>query len=140
MNATAGTARFVPAAGRRGLTRFYDATVALTMREETFRGRLASQALAGIGPGAHIVEVGTGTGTLAIAMAAAAPSARVSGIDPDPEALAIARSKDGAGAVSWHEGLAADLPFPDEGCDRVVMSLLLHHLDADAKRSALAEA
>ena len=140
MTAATGSERFVPAAGRRGLTRFYDATIALTMRESLFRGRLASQVLAGLPDGGRIVDVGAGTGTLAIDLAAAAPAARVIGIDPDPQILAIARGKAGAEAVEWRAGFADELPLADGSCDRVAMSLLLHHLDATAKAAALAEA
>jgi ubiquinone/menaquinone biosynthesis C-methylase UbiE len=140
VNDGASAERFVPAAGRRGLTRFYDATVALTMREGTFRRRLAAQVLEGLEPGAAIVDVGSGTGTLAIALAAAAPTASITGVDPDPEVRAIAQGKSGAGAVTWTQGSALELPLPDACADRVVMSLLLHHLDAGGKRVALAEA
>jgi ubiquinone/menaquinone biosynthesis C-methylase UbiE len=131
---------FVPAAGRHGFTRFYDATIALTMRESLFRRRLAGQVLDGLPSGGRIADIGAGTGTLAIALAAAAPAATVVGIDPDPEVQAIARAKEGAGGVEWQAGFADRLPLEDESCDRVVISLVLHHLDAAAKRSALAEA
>jgi ubiquinone/menaquinone biosynthesis C-methylase UbiE len=129
--------RFVPAAGRRAFTRLYDPAVALTMREATFRGRLRAQVLDGLAPGAPVVDVGCGTGTLAIALAAG--GAEVIGVDGDPEVLALARAKAGAEAVQWRKGTATALPLPGESADRVVMSLLLHHLDAGAKRTALAE-
>jgi SAM-dependent methyltransferase len=132
------TERFVPAAGRRALTRLYDPAVALTMREATFRGRLCAQVLDGLAPGAPVVDVGCGTGTLAIALAAG--GARVAGVDGDPEVLVLARAKPGADAVQWRHGLATALPLPGASADRVVMSLLLHHLDAGAKRAALSEA
>ena len=61
-------------------------------------------------------------------------------IDGDPEVLAIAQAKEGAAAVEWKRGLADELPLADGSCERVTMSLLLHHLDADGKRAALAEA
>ena len=54
--------------------------------------------------------------------------------------MALARAKDGAEAVEWKQGLANALPLADGSCDRATMSLLLHHLDADGKRAALAEA
>ena len=54
--------------------------------------------------------------------------------------LALARAKAGADAVQWRKGTATALPLPGSSADRVVMSLLLHHLGADAKRAALAEA
>lgn len=132
--------RYVPAAGLRGLTRFYDAIIALTMRERLFRTRLAEQVLAGLPSGGTVVDVGAGTGTLSIALAARAPSAAIVAVDGDPAALALARRKDGAGAVRWEEGPASSLPLADGACERLVMSLLLHHLDPAGKRAALAEA
>jgi ubiquinone/menaquinone biosynthesis C-methylase UbiE len=132
--------RYVTATGLRGLTRFYDAIVAATMREQLFRGRLARQVLADLPTEARIADVGAGTGTFAIGLAAAAPAATVVAIDGDPEVLALARAKDGAAAVEWEQGLAGELPLAGGSCDRVTMSLLLHHLDADGKRAALAEA
>jgi ubiquinone/menaquinone biosynthesis C-methylase UbiE len=132
------TERYVPAAGRRALTRLYDPAVALTMREATFRGRLCAQVLDGLPDGGTVVDVGCGTGTLAIALAA--DGAEVVGVDGDPEVLALARAKPGAGAVQWRKGLATALPLAGARPDRVVMSLLLHHLGHEAKRTALAEA
>jgi ubiquinone/menaquinone biosynthesis C-methylase UbiE len=122
------------------MTRFYDVVIALTMRERLFRGRLAGQVLEGLPSGGRIADVGAGTGTFAIALAAAAPSAEVVAVDGDPQVLAIAQAKQGASAVEWKSGLADELPLADGSCDRVTMSLLLHHLDADGKRAALAEA
>jgi ubiquinone/menaquinone biosynthesis C-methylase UbiE len=132
--------RYVPAAGVRGMTRFYDAAVALTMREQLFRGRLVEQVLDGLPAGGTIADVGAGTGTLALALTRAAPAAELVAIDGDPEALEIAAGKEGAAAVEWKRGLADELPLADGSCDRVTMSLLLHHLDAAGKRAALAEA
>jgi ubiquinone/menaquinone biosynthesis C-methylase UbiE len=132
--------RYVTAAGVRGLTRFYDSIVAMTMRESLFRGRLSGQVLAGLAPGDRIVDVGAGTGTFAIGLAAAAPTAEIVAVDGDPAVLAIAAAKEGAAAVEWKRGLAAELPLADGSCERVTMSLLLHHLDPDGKRAALAEA
>ena len=132
--------RYVTATGLRGLTRFYDSIVAVTMRERLFRGRLTQQVLAGLPAQGRVADVGAGTGTFAIALAATAPAAAVVAIDGDPEILRLAEAKDGAAAVEWKPGLANALPLADGSCDRVTMSLLLHHLDADGKRAALAEA
>ncbi len=132
------TERYVPAAGRPAFTRLYDTVVALTMREATFRGRLAAQVLEGLEPGAPVVDVGSGTGTLAIALAAG--GATVIGVDGDPEVLALAQAKPGADAVQWRKGPATALALAGASAERVVMSLLLHHLDPASKRTALAEA
>jgi ubiquinone/menaquinone biosynthesis C-methylase UbiE len=132
--------RYVTALGIPALTRFYDSIIALTMRERLFRGKLTAQVLAGLPASGRIADVGAGTGTLAIGLAAAVPAAEVVAVDGDPQVLSIAAAKAGARAVEWKQGLASELPLAGESCDRVVMSLLLHHLDADGKRAALAEA
>jgi ubiquinone/menaquinone biosynthesis C-methylase UbiE len=135
-----GEARYVPAAGRTVFTRLYDPVIALTMRERTFRGRLIEQVLDDLPAGARVVDIGCGTGTFAIALADAVPRAEVIGIDGDPQILALAKRKPGAARVAWSEGLATSLQVADESVDRVVMSLLLHHLAPAAKRQALLEA
>jgi ubiquinone/menaquinone biosynthesis C-methylase UbiE len=129
---------FVPAAGRHALTALYDPVVALTMRERTFRSRLVEQVAAGA-PIA-VLEVGCGTGSLTVRIAQALPAASIVGLDPDPDALVRARAKDPTDRIDWREGLAAGLPLPDGSVDRVVMSLVLHHLTTPQKREALVEA
>jgi ubiquinone/menaquinone biosynthesis C-methylase UbiE len=130
---------FVPAAGRRGLTSTYDLAIALTMRERRFRGDLTDRVLAGSdGQPLEIVDVGSGTGTLAIALAER--GARVEALDGDPDVLERAQAKPGAQRVRWHEARADALPLADASCDRVVCSLVLHHLSDTVKHAALREA
>jgi ubiquinone/menaquinone biosynthesis C-methylase UbiE len=129
---------FVPAAGRHGLTSLYDPIVALTMRERTFRSRLVAQ-IAADEPSA-VLEIGCGTGSLTTLIAQALPAASITGLDPDPEVLARARAKDPANRVDWRQGTAVELPLPDQSVDRVVASLVLHHLTTLEKHQALAEA
>ncbi len=129
--------RFVPANGRFLPTALYDRSIAITMREGAWRPRLVREVLSG-DPG-EVLDLGCGTGTLAIAMARAAGRARITGIDGDPEILDIARAKEGSQGIDFVGGLADTLPFDDGSFDRVVCSLLLHHLDPAVKRAALAE-
>lgn len=124
---------FVPAAGWSALTRAYDPVLAVTMREGLWRPVVASLAGGGV-----VVEVGAGTGSQSLELAGA--GARVVAVDPDSSALAIAARKPGADAVDWREGMADALPVDSASADAVVMTLLLHHLDADGKRGALREA
>jgi len=130
--------RYVPAAGRAGLTRFYDLGVRVTMRERLWRPVIV-EAVADRNP-AVVVDVGCGTGALSIPVAARLPSARVVGVDGDPEVLDIARGKPGADAVEWTEGLAGSLPLKAGEADVLVTSLVLHHLPLQTKREMLSEA
>ncbi len=137
---TAGqTQRYVPAAGRAGLTGLYDPIVALTMREARWRPALLERVTERVASSGTVVDVGSGTGSFALALAAARPDLNVAGVDGDPDVLGRARAKRGAEAVDWREGLAGDLPFAPETVDAVTMSLLLHHLGPDAKRWALTD-
>jgi len=84
--------------------------------------------------GARVLDVGCGTGTLAAWLAESA-GARVWGVDASPEMLAVAREKVPA-SVGLKEGRAEALPFRDGWFERVVVMLVLHHVDREA---ALAE-
>ena len=63
------------------------------------------------------------------------------GVDPDSKALARARQKaTGAGLdVSFDEAFGGHLPYTDGSFDRVLSSLVLHHLTRDEKLEALRE-
>lgn len=132
--------RFVPAAGRRSLTRLYDPVIAVTMRERTFRSRFLQQITSELPDGARIVDVGCGTGTLAIELARLAPGAAVIGIDPDPAILQVAERKPGAERVEWRRGSATSPLLEPGSADRVLMSLVLHHLGPEEKVRALRQA
>lgn len=130
--------RYVPANGRFLPTALYDRSIAITMREGAWRPRLVRDVLNG--DPREVLDLGCGTGTLAVAMARAAGRARITGIDGDAEILDIARAKEGSEGIAFVAGLADALPFDVGSFDRVVCSLLLHHLDPAVKRAALAEA
>jgi len=129
--------RYVPAAGRAGLTRFYDLGVRLTMREQEWRPAVVD-AVVEVDP-VVVVDVGCGTGALAIPIAERLPGSRIVGVDGDPEVLGLAHAKPGADQVEWIEALAGDLPLDDDAADVVVSSLLLHHLPLSTKRAMLVE-
>jgi ubiquinone/menaquinone biosynthesis C-methylase UbiE len=130
----------VPAAGRAWLTRVYDPVVGLTMRESRWREQLARYAVDGFEGGETIVDVGAGTGRQSVELARAYKDARVIAIDGDPQTLAIAQRNFPGEPVDWRLGMADDLPIETGSADAVVLTLLLHHLDADGKRAALGEA
>lgn len=128
---------YVPALGFDWLTRLYDPLLALTLREQTLKGRLLDQA--GIASGHDVLDVGCGTGTLALLAKTRQPRARVVGLDGDPAVLEIARKKIARAGVEveLREGLANAEPiFPPASFDRILTSLVLHHLTTDEKRQA----
>ena len=131
------TATHVPALAYDVLTPLYDTLVALTLREREVRDRLVRQAA--LVPGCRVLDVGCGTGTLALLLAAAEPSATVVGLDVDARILDLARGKaERAGArIEWVQGSATAPPLPPASFDRVVSSLVLHHLTTEEKRQAL---
>lgn len=90
----------------------------------------------------RVLDVGVGTGTLAIEIARRAPKVEIVGIDGDPEILARAAKKatEHGAQIELIEGRAEQLPVPDVSMDVVVMTLILHHLDSEAKNAALGEA
>lgn len=132
--------RYVPAAGRAGLTRLYDPVMAATMRERRWRPALLEVLSAALPSGGTVLDVGAGTGELSIQLAEQRPDANVIGVDGDPAILKIAGNKQDAEAVTWRQGLADDLPVADGTIDAVVISLVLHHLSTAAKERALLEA
>jgi ubiquinone/menaquinone biosynthesis C-methylase UbiE len=136
---TARPAGYVPAAGRDWLLPLYDPALRWLMREDVFKRRLVREAA--IRPGDRVLDLGCGTGTLTLLLAQLHPESRVTGVDGDSLALSVARRKaTKAGAsISFDQGLATELPYPEASFDRVVSSLMLHHLEHDDKLRALAE-
>jgi ubiquinone/menaquinone biosynthesis C-methylase UbiE len=131
--------RFVPALGVDWLTPFYD-LLARLIGERGFKSKLV--AMAKIAAGHDVLDLGCGTGTLALMVREACPQARVTGLDIDPHILAIARRKIArAGAeIAVHQGSATAPPFPPASFDRILTTLMLHHLTTPQKREALAAA
>ena len=130
---------YIPAAGHNLLLPLYDPLLRLLGRQEQTHGRLIE--LAGIRPGLGVLEIGCGTGALAVLVKQRCPETRVVGLDPDPKALDRARTKaERAGLeIEWEQGFADALPFAGASFDRVLSSLMLHHLTMSEKQRALAE-
>ncbi len=131
------SSRYIPALSFKWLTPLYDPLLKWIMREETFKHQLIQQA--NIQPNMKVLDLGCGTGTLTLMLKRAHPTAEVTGMDGDPQVLDIAREKSGNTNIQWDEGLASSLPYPDSVFDRVVTSLVIHHLVTDDKRRAFKE-
>ena len=84
-----------------------------------------------IRPRGRILDVGAGPGRLAVALARTYTDIRIVGVDPSPEMVERAReTSKRAGLddrVSFEQGNAVALPFPDASFDDVLSTLSMHH-------------
>jgi len=131
--------RYIPALSYDRLTPLYDPLLRWGMREETFKSALIRQAE--IRPGMRVLDLGCGTGTLTILIKQTHPASEVTGLDGDPEVLQIAQAKAAKTGVEivFDLGMAYQLPYPEGSFDRVLTSLVLHHLTRDDKQRAMGE-
>lgn len=125
---------YLPAAGHDALLPTYDLMSRLLGMTRVQEALIAQAELADC---RRILEIGCGTGNLTIRAKRAYPYVEVVGSDPDPRALDRARRK--AGEIRFERGYAQRLPYADGEFDRVLSSMMLHHLDDDAKTAAAAE-
>jgi len=131
------SSKYIPALHFKWLTPLYDPLLKWVMQEETFKRKLIDQA--GIQPSMKVLDLGCGTGTLTLMLKRAMPNAIVTGLDADPQVLDLAREKSRGIEIQWDQGLASSLPYPDSSFDRIVTSLVIHHLTQDDKRRAFKE-
>jgi ubiquinone/menaquinone biosynthesis C-methylase UbiE len=130
---------YIPALSFDRLTPFYDPLLRWGMREQAFKHALIQQAE--INPGMRVLDLGSGTGTLTILIKQTHPQSVVTGLDGDPKVLQIAQAKAArAGAdINFDYGMAFELPYPDSSIDRVLSSLVMHHLTRYDKQRTMNE-
>ena len=132
------TLDYLPAMGTPGLLPIYDRFGALAGMSGAY-WRLVAQAA--IPAGATVLDIGCGTGEVALRAARAVPDALVTGVDPDEAGVQLARRKAAAQGLHarFERGYAQELPAADGSVDRVLSSLMFHHLPEDAKAPTLRE-
>ena len=124
---------YIPALGLEALTPFFDPIQRWVVRDVRFKRRLIEQAQ--LQAGQRVLDLGCGTGTLAIMVRRAQPDAEALGLDADPRMLQAARAKaarEGL-AIRFDQGMAFALPYPDGSFERVLASLMIHHLKTPDK-------
>ncbi|PWB55496.1 MAG: methyltransferase type 11 [Anaerolineales bacterium] len=133
------TEHYIPAMGVHWLTPLYDPLVRGFMREEVIRNQLILQA--DILPGMKVLDLGCGTASLTTLIKQSHVMASVYGLDADLQILEIARRKASHAEVDIQldQGMAYQLPYQTAMFDRVVSSLVFHHLDTHEKQLAMGE-
>ena len=129
---------FLPAAGRDLFLPLYDPLTKLLGGERARRVLIDEARLE---PGHRILDVGCGTGSLLLQIRQTFPGVEAVGLDPDPKALARAKRKaERAGTtVRFDQGFADTLPYADASFDRVLSSMMFHHVEAEDKEKMLRE-
>ena len=126
-----------PAAGHDALLPGYDLLTRLLGMNRAYDTLIAQAELA---DGLRVLEIGCGTGNVTVRAKRANPGAELTGIDPDPRALARTQRKaQGLTGIRFECAYAQELPFANGEFDRVLSSMMLHHLDDDVKAGAAAE-
>lgn len=125
---------YIPALGHDWLTPLYDPLLRWGMQEEKFKQHLIAQAR--IEPGHRVLDLGCGTGTLTLLIKQMHPNVEVIGLDADLKVLDIARTKVAKARVkiTLESGMAFELPYADGSFDRVLSSLVFHHLTKENKQ------
>jgi ubiquinone/menaquinone biosynthesis C-methylase UbiE len=98
--------------------------------------------LAGVKPGACVLEVGCGTGTLTLAAKRqAGPSGKVFGIDVIPGMIELSQRKAAQAnlEVTFQMGSIEDIPFPDNQFDVVMCSFMIFHMSEGVRRKGITE-
>jgi len=134
-----------PAAKTKGLplnwaAPFYDWYCPVIGLGRAFREKTIE--LADIRPGHKVLDVGCGTGVLTrLAAERVGPDGSATGIDPAPAMIGAARAnaQREMSPSLFRVGVIEDLPFQENSFERVLSSLMLHHLPPDVKLMGLAE-
>lgn len=139
MKSMAQHKKYIPALKYDWLTKVYDPVLQFTMPERKFKTALIDGMR--IRPGYQILDFGCGSLTLSIMAAQAYPQTSFYGVDIDDKILSIADSKMKSAGVSVNINKydGEKLPYPDNYFDRVMSSLVFHHLTLAQKYRALDE-
>ena len=128
---------YIPAAGRDALLPGYDLLTRLLGMNRAYDTLIAQAELArrAACPGDRLRH-----GQRHRPRQAREPGSGTDRTDPDPRALARAQRKArGLTGIRFERAYAQELPFADGEFDRVLSSMMLHHLDDDVKAGAAAE-
>jgi ubiquinone/menaquinone biosynthesis C-methylase UbiE len=130
---------YLPPMGRKWLLPLYDPFTRISGVRKIHEQLLDR---ADLRRGQKVLEIGTGTGNVLTALGRRRLGVEATGIDPDAWALRKARRKAARRRlpIKYERAYAGELPLPDDSFDRILSSLMLHHLDDEERARALREA
>ena len=130
---------YTPALRFNWLTRFYDSLLAISFPEMKMKAALIDQLE--LNGREAILDFGIGTATLSIMIKKRYPNVKIGGVDVDKKILEIAKKKIRSLnlEIDLQEYDGFQLPFPDASCDRIISSLVFHHIPTENKRIVLKE-
>jgi ubiquinone/menaquinone biosynthesis C-methylase UbiE len=131
--------KYVPALKYPLLTSFFDFVTQITLPEKRFRTSLVYQT--GNKAGDRVLDFGAGTAALLLLLKQFAPQAKFTGVDIDEKIISIAEEKikSAKADINMDRYGGVTLPYPDGYFDRVVSSLVFHHLTKEQKENAFQE-
>lgn len=133
------TKTYIPALKYDWLTKLYDPLISTLMPEKEFKNTLIEQSA--LEPGKKVLDFGCGSLTLTLLAKEKNPATTFHAIDVDKQILSIAEKKlkKSGTEVSIVHYDGNMLPFSNSYFDRVVSSLVFHHLTKEQKHQALTE-
>lgn len=125
--------KYIPALSYEWLTLVFDPIIRFTMPELEFKQQLIREAK--IESGYKILDVGCGTGTLLALIKKIHQDAEVRGLDGDKKVIELAKKKlSGLNLdIPIDLGYSYKLPYEDNSFDRVLSTLMIHHLTTEDK-------
>lgn len=132
--------KYIPALRYGFLTRLYDFVLSNTFPEKKIKQALIKQcAFKGT---EEVLDLGVGTATLSIMIKQSYPYIGITGIDVDKKILELAARKIRIERVLNIKLIQYDgfhIPFADGSIDKVVSTLVFHHLSTHNKKVVLSE-
>lgn len=132
MNNTA----YIPALRYNWLTKFYDSLLSITFPEKKIKQALIYQC--SFTGNERVLDFGVGTATLSIMIKQQFSSVNITGVDVDSKILEIAKNKvNGDVQLIQYDG--SYLSLSDRSIDKIVSSLVFHHIPTANKKIVLKE-
>lgn len=131
--------KYIPALKYHWLTNIYDWLISTFMPEKAFKEALLTNAA--IKDKFQVLDFGIGTATLSIMAYNNNNNAYYTGIDIDDKILKLAKQK-----IEWNKTPiqlikynGGTLPFEENSMDRIISSLVIHHLTDEQKLQTFKE-